>query len=115
MILCISNFEFVVSKETPESDNDKTCAELKADEGWKTAVNNCHNNSRPVSMGSEPDQTINANTVVTPRWVEVISVPLMMAYVTRYIFGTDKLRSNAFEVRGLNNTSTGEGAVVLKK
>lgn len=31
----------------------------------------------------------------------------MMAYVTRYIYGTDKLRSNAFEVRGLNGTSTG--------
>jgi gamma-syntrophin len=105
------SFLFVgsVSKETPESDNDKTCAELKADEGWKTAQNNGHNNSsRPVSVGSEPEQTINANNVVTPRWVEVISVPLMMAYVTRYIFGTDKLRSNAFEVRGLNNTSTGE-------
>lgn len=36
-----------------------------------------------------------------------IAVPLMMAYVTRYIYGTDKLRSNAFEVRGLNNMSTG--------
>lgn len=31
----------------------------------------------------------------------------MMAYVTRYIFGTDKLRQNAFEVRGLNGISTG--------
>lgn len=37
----------------------------------------------------------------------IVSVPLMMAYVTRYIFGTDKLRSNAFEVRGLNGISTG--------
>ncbi|KAF4523482.1 hypothetical protein B566_EDAN004551 [Ephemera danica] len=36
-----------------------------------------------------------------------VAVPLMMAYVTRYIFGTDKLRPNAFEVRGLNGTSTG--------
>jgi len=35
------------------------------------------------------------------------AVPLMMAYVTRYIFGTDKLRPNAFEVRGLNGVSTG--------
>lgn len=34
-------------------------------------------------------------------------VPLMMAYVTRYIFGTDKLRRNAFEVRGLNGARTG--------
>lgn len=30
-----------------------------------------------------------------------------MAYVTRYIYGTDKLRSNAFEVRGLNGVTTG--------
>ena len=37
----------------------------------------------------------------------VSTVPLMMAYVTRYIFGTDKLRPNAFEVRGLNGVSTG--------
>jgi len=37
----------------------------------------------------------------------VFAVPLMMAYVTRYIFGTDKLRPNAFEVRGLNGVSTG--------
>ncbi|XP_054268652.1 gamma-1-syntrophin-like isoform X2 [Macrosteles quadrilineatus] len=41
------------------------------------------------------------------RWVDIITVPLMMAYVTRYIFGTDKLRPNAFEVRGLNGSSTG--------
>jgi hypothetical protein len=31
----------------------------------------------------------------------------MMAYVTRYIFGTDKLRPNAFEVRGMNGSNTG--------
>lgn len=31
----------------------------------------------------------------------------MMAYVTRFIYGTDKLRTNAFEVRGLNGISSG--------
>lgn len=41
------------------------------------------------------------------KYVDAVTVPLMMAYVTRYIFGTDKLRPNAFEVRGLNGTSTG--------
>ena len=35
------------------------------------------------------------------------AVPLMMAYVTRYIFGTDKLRANSFEVRGMNGSNTG--------
>jgi gamma-syntrophin len=114
---------FSVSRDTPESDNDNdaTCAELKADEGWRSAQNNnnnvhggatmnntfsnssfnsMNNNSnhhRPNSLCSEPEI----------RWVDIISVPLMMAYVTRYIYGTDKLRTNAFEVRGLNATSTG--------
>lgn len=37
----------------------------------------------------------------------MFAVPLMMAYVTRYIFGTDKLRRNAFEVRGLNGARSG--------
>ena len=37
----------------------------------------------------------------------MVSVPLMMAYITRYIFGTDKLRPQAFEVRGINGISTG--------
>lgn len=30
-----------------------------------------------------------------------------MAYVTRYIYGTDKLRPTGFEVRGLDGTKTG--------
>lgn len=116
MFSCIS-----VSRDTPESDNDNdtTCAELKQDEGWCSAQSNnnnpngaltnntfCHSsfnsinnnsNNRPSSLGSEPEI----------QWVDLISVPLMMAYVTRYIYGTDKLRSNAFEVRGLNASSTG--------
>lgn len=87
-----------LSKETPDSDNDATCAELKADEGWRSATSNNSSGSRPTSICSEPSER---------RWVDIISVPLMMAYVTRYIFGTDKLRSNAFEVRGLNGVSTG--------
>jgi len=39
--------------------------------------------------------------------ISQILVPLMMAYITRYIFGTDKLRPNAFEVRGMNGANTG--------
>ena len=34
-------------------------------------------------------------------------VPLMMAYITRYIYGTDKLRPQAFEVRGINDITSG--------
>ena len=36
-----------------------------------------------------------------------LQVPLLLAYITRYIFGTDKLRPNAFEVRGINGSNTG--------
>lgn len=110
-----------VSRDTPESDNDNdaTCAELNLSlssaqnnnnnivNGGATmnntysnsSFNSMNNNSnhRPNSLCSEPEI----------RWVDLISVPLMMAYVTRYIYGTDKLRTNAFEVRGLNMTSTG--------
>ena len=31
----------------------------------------------------------------------------MMAYITRYLYGTDKLRPHAFEVRGIGGGSTG--------
>lgn len=31
----------------------------------------------------------------------------MMCYVTRYIYGTDKLRPNGFEVHGANGISSG--------
>ncbi|KAH8347849.1 hypothetical protein KR084_001642 [Drosophila pseudotakahashii] len=89
-----------LTKDTPDSDNDATCAELKADEGYKSSVNSgtiSRSCSRPMSICSEPEK----------RWTDVVAVPLMMAYVTRYIYGTDKLRQNAFEVRGLNGITTG--------
>ncbi|EDS41472.1 syntrophin [Culex quinquefasciatus] len=88
-----------LSRETPESDNDATCAELKVNVGGvgQSGKKYSANNSRPVSISSEPEN----------RWIDLVSVPLMMAYVTRYIYGTDKLRPNAFEVRGLNGTTTG--------
>ena len=47
---------------------------------------------------------INSNIIITNT---SFSVPLLMAYITRYIFGTDKLRPNAFEVRGMNGSNTG--------
>ncbi|XP_017758874.1 PREDICTED: gamma-1-syntrophin isoform X1 [Eufriesea mexicana] len=56
---------------------------------------------------SRQSSNASATSVQYRKWVDVITVPLMMAYVTRYIFGTDKLRRNAFEVRGLNGARTG--------
>lgn len=97
----------VVARDTPESDNDATCAELKSEmfnnnmnsnnNGSNCNSMNNNSNHRPNSLCSEPEI----------RWTDIMCVPLMMAYVTRYIYGTDKLRTNAFEVRGLNGTTTG--------
>lgn len=60
------------------------------------------------ATSSRPNSLVSSDTEVSAtRWVDIVTLPLMMAYVTRYIFGTDKLRPNAFEVRGLNGGSTG--------
>lgn len=48
-----------MNRETPDSDNDATCAELKADEGWKSSVKS----SRPASIASEPEK----------RWIDIVT------------------------------------------
>ncbi|VDN07375.1 unnamed protein product [Thelazia callipaeda] len=40
-------------------------------------------------------------------WKTMAKIPLPMAFITRYLWGTDKLRNNAFEVRAVDGTSTG--------
>lgn len=50
-----------VARDTPDSDNDAMCAELKKDEGWKKSVNN----SRPTSVASEPERN--------DRWIDIVS------------------------------------------
>lgn len=74
-----------------------------------STMNNTFSNSSFNSMNNNTNQRPSSLCSSEPeiRWVDIISVPLMMAYVTRYIYGTDKLRTNAFEVRGINATSTG--------
>ncbi|KAK3874601.1 hypothetical protein Pcinc_020466, partial [Petrolisthes cinctipes] len=69
----------------------------------------------PLPPPPPPSTTTTDNTTdntpngpkVEKQWVDIVTVPLMMAYITRYIFGTDKLRPQAFEVRGINGISTG--------
>lgn len=84
------------SQQTDSNSDDKETS----DESLRVTTNST--SSRPSSLYSESE-------VEQPqtRWVDVVALPLMMAYVTRYIFGTDKLRPNAFEIRGLNGVSTG--------
>ena len=131
IVICLDFYDYyyyyhifyAVSRDTPESDNDATCAELKADEGWRLAQNNNNNNNSSSSnsfsgnpLMNNSNGSMNNNSNHRPnslcsepeiRWTDIVCVPLMMAYVTRYIYGTDKLRTNAFEVRGLNGTTTG--------
>ncbi|XP_075217924.1 syntrophin-like 2 isoform X2 [Lycorma delicatula] len=80
----------IKGKDEQQLDND--CAN-EGDERWAG-----QNGSSQSGTNEKQMQT---------RWIDIITVPLMMAYVTRYIFGTDKLRPNAFEVRGLNGANTG--------
>ncbi|MFH4976711.1 hypothetical protein AB6A40_003420 [Gnathostoma spinigerum] len=40
-------------------------------------------------------------------WKTIVKIPLPMAFLTRYLWGTDKVRSNAFEVRAVDGTSSG--------
>ncbi|CAG9796266.1 unnamed protein product [Diatraea saccharalis] len=61
--------------------------------------------SRPPSAASAASAASADRAPTT--WVDVVSVPLMMGYVTRYVFGTDKLRPGAFEVRGARQQTTG--------
>uniref|UniRef100_A0A2H1W791 SFRICE_015192 n=1 Tax=Spodoptera frugiperda TaxID=7108 RepID=A0A2H1W791_SPOFR len=75
--------------------------------GWQSAWGECEDVvSRPGSAtgsvrGSRPPSVASDMPCDTNReWVDVVSVPLMMGYVTRYVLGTDKLRPGAFEVRG---------------
>ncbi|XP_026317883.1 gamma-2-syntrophin [Hyposmocoma kahamanoa] len=55
--------------------------------------------SRPSSVASDRPLSFVGGEVLK-QWTDVVSVPLMMGYVTRYVHGTDKLRPGAFEVRG---------------
>ncbi|XP_022822209.1 gamma-1-syntrophin [Spodoptera litura] len=75
--------------------------------GWQSAWGECEEGaaSRPGSApgsarGSRPPSVASDVPDTNRDWRDVVSVPLMMGYVTRYVLGTDKLRPGAFEVRG---------------
>lgn len=56
----------IVSRETPESDNDVTCAELKEDECFQSATRQNQKNysSRPGSLCSESGEL---------PWIDIVS------------------------------------------
>lgn len=72
-------------KDRPVSGEDSTY-KLKDDDDWR-----CPKSPR-TPQGGVPR--------MERRWVDVMTIHLLMAYLTRYMLDTDKLRPNAFEIRG---------------
>lgn len=59
-----------MSRETPDSDNDATCAELRNDEKFMKSVDN----NRPLSVVStSTDATTAAAGPNDRRWVDIVS------------------------------------------
>ncbi|XP_072029199.1 gamma-2-syntrophin-like isoform X2 [Amphiura filiformis] len=72
-------------KGTNNNSNDE--------DGWQTR------NSTPIHQP--------AQAKTETRWMDAISIPLLMARVTRYVSGTDKIRTNSFEVIGMDGVTSG--------
>ncbi|GFQ96913.1 gamma-2-syntrophin [Trichonephila clavata] len=72
-------------KERPVSGEDPTYKLKDEDEDWK--------------VGQKSPKTPQGASRMERRWVDVMTIHLLMAYLTRYMLDTDKLRPNAFEIR----------------
>uniref|UniRef100_A0A7N8XRW3 Syntrophin, gamma 2 n=1 Tax=Mastacembelus armatus TaxID=205130 RepID=A0A7N8XRW3_9TELE len=64
-----------------------------------------HLNGNGNTAASPPSPSAN-EPKYEKRWLDAVSLPLLMARVSRYKAGTDKLRSNCFEVFALDEAST---------
>ncbi|XP_050669708.1 gamma-1-syntrophin [Leptidea sinapis] len=86
-------------------DDNCNSEKIETNGGWQSgwSEGECEEGSartsRASSLTSAADPLHPAHEG-TREWVDIVSVPLMMGYVTRYVSGTDKLRPGAFEVRG---------------
>ncbi|XP_071038537.1 gamma-1-syntrophin isoform X2 [Parasteatoda tepidariorum] len=72
-------------KERPVSGEDPTYKLKDDDDDWK--------------VGQKSPKTPQGASRMERRWVDVMTINLLMAYLTRYMLDTDKLRPNAFEIR----------------
>uniref|UniRef100_A0A5F8H8Y9 Syntrophin gamma 2 n=1 Tax=Monodelphis domestica TaxID=13616 RepID=A0A5F8H8Y9_MONDO len=85
----------------PSSDHSSGASSPLFDSGLH--LNGNSSNTAP----SSPSSPIANEPKYEKRWLDTLSVPLSMARISRYKAGTDKLRSNAFEVLALDGVSTG--------
>ncbi|KAK6187065.1 hypothetical protein SNE40_006313 [Patella caerulea] len=65
------------------------------------------NNLRKDSTEEERQLRIPGLPRIEKTWTDVVCVPLLYGRVSRYFPGTDKLRSNSFEVFGVDGSSSG--------
>ncbi|XP_064380561.1 gamma-2-syntrophin-like [Dromaius novaehollandiae] len=85
----------------PSSDHSSGASSPLFDSGLH--LNGNSTNTAP----SSPSSPIANEPKYEKRWLDTLSVPLSMSHILRYKAGTDKLRSNAFEVLALDGVSTG--------
>ncbi|NWQ75080.1 SNTG2 protein, partial [Columbina picui] len=85
----------------PSSDHSSGASSPLFDSGLH--LNGNSTNTAP----SSPSSPIANEPKYEKHWLDTLSVPLSMARISRYKAGTDKLRSNAFEVLALDGVSTG--------
>ncbi|VVC95268.1 unnamed protein product [Leptidea sinapis] len=88
-------------------DDNCNSEKIETNGGWQSgwSEGECEEGSartsRASSLTSAADPLHPAHEG-TREWVDIVSVPLMMGYVTRYVSGTDKLRPGAFEMKLFN-------------
>ncbi|XP_063154874.1 gamma-2-syntrophin [Candoia aspera] len=85
----------------PSSDHSSGASSPLFDSGLH--LNGNSTNTAP----SSPSSPTASEPKYEKRWMDNLSVPLSMARISRYKPGTNKLRSNAFEVLALDGVSTG--------
>ncbi|KAM9201479.1 gamma-2-syntrophin [Dugong dugon] len=85
----------------PSSDHSSGASSPLFDSGLH--LNGNSNNTAP----SSPSSPTANEPKYEKHWLDTLSVPLSMARISRYKAGTEKLRSNAFEVLALDGVSTG--------
>ncbi|KAF7247777.1 Gamma-2-syntrophin, partial [Varanus komodoensis] len=101
----------------PSSDHSSGASSPLFDSGLHLNGNstNTVRSSRPclpiliysLQAPSSPSSPIANEPKYEKRWLDTLSVPLSLARISRYKAGTNKLRSNAFEVLALDGVSTG--------
>eukprot|EP00057_Strongylocentrotus_purpuratus_P019486 XP_011673960.1 PREDICTED: gamma-2-syntrophin [Strongylocentrotus purpuratus] len=87
--------------KSPENNNTTENNLTNGGEGWQTR--NASSTTATVHNQSPQPQP-----KMQMRWVDMLSISLLMARVTRYANGSDKIRPNTFEVVGVDGTSSGK-------